>query len=116
MGEKRKFIRFDVLLDAICRRKGFLNRFKINNFCREGVGVLSDEALDRGENVEIEMMIPGDNIPIIFEGQIAWTSSSSKEGSSHKSGAKFKKINSEDRGRMLEHIYKKWIMVKKENE
>ncbi|MFH1837432.1 MAG: PilZ domain-containing protein [Candidatus Omnitrophota bacterium] len=114
MGEKRRFIRFDTLLDAICRRKGSLTRFKVNNFCRDGVGILSDEVLDNGEDVEVEMMIPGDNVPIIFEGQIAWAGASFSGIAKHESGIKFKKINSEDRGRVLEHIYRKWIITEKE--
>lgn len=115
MGEKRKFIRFDVLLDAICRRKNGLTKFKVNNFCRDGVGILSEETLDTGEEVEVEMMIPGDNVPIIFAGQIAWAGASSSGAGKHGSGIKFKKINSEDRGRILEYIYKKWITGKGQN-
>ncbi|MFH1411143.1 MAG: PilZ domain-containing protein [Candidatus Omnitrophota bacterium] len=113
MSEQRRFMRFDVLLDAICRRRGSLKRVKVNNFCREGAGLLSDEPLGMGENIEMEVMIPGDNVPIIFEGQIAWAGGMTGEGDGHASGIKFKKINSEDRGRILEHIYKKWITSKK---
>ncbi|MDP8259236.1 MAG: PilZ domain-containing protein [Candidatus Aadella gelida] len=112
MSEKRRFIRFDILLDAICRRKGSLKKLKVNNFCRDGVGVLSDEALDQGEDLELEMMIPGDNIPIIFEGQIAWVGGTLPGEADHQGGIKFKKIKSEDRGRILEYIYKKWITAK----
>ena len=113
MGEKRRFIRFDVLLNAICRTKGSLKKLKVNNFCREGIGILSEEALDKGEDLELEMMIPGDNIPIIFEGQIAWVGGTLPGQPDHQAGIKFKKIKSEDRGKILEYIYKKWITTKK---
>jgi len=32
---------------------------KINNFSKEGLGLLCDELLNKGEQVEIELIIPG---------------------------------------------------------
>lgn len=112
MGDNRKYMRFNVLLDAICRTgSGMLKNFKVNNFSREGLGIEGTESFEKGENVEIEVMIPGDNIPVVLEGEIAWT----KEGvsdniSEHKGGIKLKKVTNSDRSRLLGHIYQKWIL------
>ncbi|MCK5450997.1 MAG: PilZ domain-containing protein [Candidatus Omnitrophica bacterium] len=113
MSEKRRFIRFNVLMGAIGKTKGALKKMKINNFCREGVGILSHEAFDLGDDVEVEMMIPGDNIPIFFEGEVTWTGSSEKNNEArNEGGIKFKKISNKDRGRILEFIYSRWITPK----
>ncbi|MFH1665084.1 MAG: PilZ domain-containing protein [Candidatus Omnitrophota bacterium] len=108
MGEQRKYMRFNVFMEAIGRTGDALKRFKVSNFSKEGVGILSDESLNEGEDVEVEMMIPGDNIPVVFEGRIAWTSD--RDGDEpYKGGIRFKKICSDDKTRILEYIYHKWI-------
>lgn len=117
MPEKRKFMRFGVLLDAIFRGNTSGNA-KINDFSRQGLGMITEEELREGENLEIEMNLPGDNIPIICQGEIAWTKKLDPERGKNKCGIEIKEIESKDRGRILEYIYKKWILSneKKYNE
>ncbi|MGB2601292.1 MAG: PilZ domain-containing protein [Candidatus Omnitrophota bacterium] len=109
-GEKRRYMRFNVLLDAICRKNGNQKKLKVNNFSKEGVGILSKESFSEGENVEIELMIPGDNVPVLLQGEIAWSSDPIVDNIHHKSGMKFQKVSNEDRSRILEYIYHKWMM------
>lgn len=110
MGEKRKYMRFNVLLEAIARTGDAVKRLTVNNFSKEGVGVLSDDSLYEGEDVEIEMLIPGDNVPVMISGKVAWSESDSDNSGGHKSGIQFNDINNTDRGRILDYIYKKWIL------
>ena len=108
MSEKRRYMRFDVLLNALCRSNGVLKGFKLSNFSRDGFGFVSKESLDKGKDVEIEFSIPGDNVPIIASGQIAWASRLDQEDK-FEGGLRIKKINNHDRGRILNHIYEKWM-------
>jgi len=110
MSEKRKYMRFNVLIDAICRKCGSSKKLQINNFSKEGVGILSEESFNNGEDVEFEMMIPGDNIPVFFEGEVAWAADLEKNESLYKTGVRLKKIDNHDKSRMLEYIYRKWIV------
>ena len=109
MGEKRRFMRFNVLMDAVCRKNGAPKKLKVNNFSREGIGISSREAFSEGEDIEVEMMIPGDNIPVLLGGEIAWAADPISDNAQFSSGIKFTKISNGDRGRVLEHIYHKWI-------
>jgi hypothetical protein len=109
MGEKRRFMRFNVFMDALCCRNGMSKKVKVNNFSREGIGILSREAFSEGENLEIELMIPGDNIPVLLEGEIAWMNGPTSDNAQRKGGVRFKKIANGDRGRVLEYIYQNWI-------
>jgi hypothetical protein len=107
MSEKRKYMRFNVFLDALCRIGDTLNRLKVNDFSREGAGLLSRDYIPAGENIEIELNIPGDNIPITIMGEIVWTRDVAHGDTPHKCGLKIKKIANSDRNRILDHIYKK---------
>jgi PilZ domain-containing protein len=114
MDENRKYMRFDILLEAICKTKGALKKLKVNNFSREGVGFFADEDLNRGEEVEIEFSIPGDNVPVIATGQVAWAEAVANEKSEDAipvfhGGVKLTEIRNADRGKILNFIYKKWM-------
>ncbi len=110
MEERRRFMRFNVLLEAVCRTNGALKKFTVNNFSRGGLGILSRESFSAGENVEIELMLPDDDIPVLAEGAIAWTARPAPSDSKHKGGMKLNRISSSDRNRLLEYIYQKWLM------
>ena len=82
---------------------------KVNNFSKEGIGILSKESLEKGKDLELELSIPGDNVPVVLQGEIAWASDPMTSRSQYKSGLKFKKVANKDRGRILEYIYQKWL-------
>jgi hypothetical protein len=113
--DKRKYMRFDILLDAFCRGGNGTKKLKVNNFSREGAGLCGSDRLREGEDVEIEVSIPGDNIPVVISGQIAWSTDSKSKGDEYEHGVKFKEIKDSDRGKILEYIYKKWMMPSKNN-
>ena len=62
--------------------------------------------------MEIELQIPGDNIPVVVSGQIAWTSRSEKKKGLFNGGIRLIGIDSADRGRILNYIYSKWMLSK----
>ena len=109
MGEKRRYIRFNVLMSAICRAGNALRELKVSNFSKEGIGILSQEPFALGDDMEIELSIPGDNVPVLLQGTVAWTQGPSPEEFQHKSGLQFSKVSNDDRSRLLEYIYHKWI-------
>ena len=112
MKEKRNYMRFNVLMDAFFGKNSDRKRVTVKNFSRDGLGVTSSENIREGENVEIEMMIPGDNIPVIVTGEIAWTIPQKSGSNGHEGGVKIKVINNADRSRILNYIYSKWMKVK----
>ncbi len=111
--EKRKYMRFDVLLNALGRAGDESKKLKVTNFCREGIGISSEDYLPEGKDVDVEMMIPGDNIPVVVTGEITWAADSSSDDQQYEGGMKFKEIKDSDRGRILEYVYQKWLMPRK---
>ncbi|MEA3489331.1 MAG: PilZ domain-containing protein [Candidatus Omnitrophota bacterium] len=109
MREKRKYMRFDVQLNAVCPGGGSEKKIKIHNFSKEGAGLLCREPFNEGDDIEIELMIPGDNVPVLLEGEMVWASDPISDNSQYKGGVKFKKIYNGDKSRILEYIYRKWI-------
>jgi len=110
MGEKRKYMRFNVVMDAVCRTGGMMKKLRVKDFCREGLGIQSTDPIAAGEPVEVEVMIPGDNVPVMFQGEVSWAADPGPSEGGHKGGIKIKNITNHDRSRILEYIYEKWIM------
>ena len=116
MTEKRKFMRFETVLDVIYSILGnSASRTKsyLKNLSKEGLGLVSDRPLQKGSFVELEMKIPGDNIPIFAFGEVAWAGETDK--SKYDAGIKFTKIKRSDRVRLLDYVYDQWIKIKKEH-
>ena len=87
-----------------------LKSLKVNNFSREGVGILSGNLFKKGEDVKVELLVPGDNIPVFFSGEVSWMKKSNSESAKYRGGLRFKKIDDSDRGKILEYIYRKYYM------
>ena len=116
MGEKRRFLRFDVIMDAFFRGAGQEKDLKICNLSKEGVGVISSHPLGVGEKIDVEMSIPGDNVPVVLQGEIAWASAPAQDNCHYQGGIKFGNVGNDDKTRLLEYIYNRWIIPSKKND
>ena len=110
MAEKRKFIRFDSDLDALQCHEVFgaaAEKIKscIKDLSREGLKLLATNALPKGSSVELEIEIPGDNIPAFVFSEVIW---SRQTGDTHEAGLRFTKIEPHDQTRLLDYAYAAW--------
>lgn len=115
MAERRKFMRFNAVLNIIYQAvdnsaKKFSSH--LSNLSREGMGISGKGALRRGALLEMEMKVPGDNIPIFAAGEVAWSEKS--DHNKYNSGIRFTNIESYDRAKLLDFAYNEWVKTKKE--
>jgi c-di-GMP-binding flagellar brake protein YcgR len=107
--ERRKFMRIDAELETDYWVKGASTasgKARIFDFCREGIGIHFPKPVRRGEQVDLTLKVPGDNIPIFATAEVSWT-----EGEPSKSlaGLKFLNIKPLDLARLLDFVYARWI-------
>lgn len=111
MKERRKLMRISADLEAGYWAKGpsmMAGQAKVRDFSREGLGVLFPKPVQRGEHVDLEMKVPGDNIPIFATAQVAW-SEASAEGERTDAGLRFVSIKPLDLARLLDFVYSCWL-------
>ena len=109
MTERRRHVRFDTSLRTFCSSvEKSLTKFqtKITDLSREGARLFSHEKLEKGVPVDIELNIPGDNIPVFAACEVRW---SKKNATGTTSGVRFTKITPRDKTKLLEYLYKNWI-------
>jgi len=110
MEDKRKFTRFDSDLGAFRCHKAFDGvvekiKSRIKDLSREGMRLLTDNDLPKGSSVELEIDVPGDNIPVFVFSEVMW---SKKAGDAHEAGLRFTKIEPSDRTRLFDYVHAAW--------
>ena len=112
MTEKRKFLRFEAVFNALCDiiGSGYKEACRIKNISKEGALVIINRKLNEGDEINLSMDVPGDNVPIFASGEVAWQKDST-HSDKYDTGVKFTKINSLDKGRLLEYIYTQWLRL-----
>lgn len=111
MTERRRFLRFETALNAFCDlvKRQAKTQSKVKNISKEGALLILDRQLDEGEELKLSMDVPGDNVPVFASCKVAWQKN--YKDSSYETGVKFVRMESADRGRLLEYIYLQWLKV-----
>lgn len=111
MTERRRFLRFETALHAICDIVSEKCRkpYKVKNLSKEGALLIADRKLREGAEINLTMDVPGDNVPIFATCEVAWQKKETDE--EYQTGVRFKKIDNSDKGRLLEYIYLQWLKL-----
>ncbi len=112
MTERRKFLRFETALNALCHIVSDRTRasYRVKNLSKEGALLIADKKLKEGAELDLTMDVPGDNVPIFASCEVAWQKGPIGS-SAYETGVKFKKIDNQDKGRLLEYIYSQWLKL-----
>jgi len=81
--ERREDIRIDTDLQAEYWAKGSSKQTgaaEIQDFSRKGLKMLFAEPVEAGEQIDLSLTVPGDNIPIFATAEVAWTDEQEKQG------------------------------------
>ncbi|MBN2453497.1 MAG: PilZ domain-containing protein [Candidatus Omnitrophica bacterium] len=112
MTERRKFLRFETALNALCEivnGKGPAS-YKVKNISKEGALIIADSKLSEGTELKMSMDVPGDNVPVFASCRVAWQKDIEKNGPCEV-GVRFTRIENSDKGRLLEYIYTQWLRI-----
>jgi len=113
--ERRRFLRFETALNAFCESvsEKCKTASRITNISKDGALVMLDKPFPEGAELKLTMDVPGDNVPIFASCQVAWQkgADSEKRNSAYETGVRFIKMDSTDKGRLLEYIYLQWLKL-----
>lgn len=110
LSERRKFMRFDILLDVAFRASanavdyvsGVTKNFSRSGLCFESPAV----SLALKASMELELKLPYNDTYIPVSGNVAW-----KEELKDKCliGIEFTEINKESKSQILDYAYDRWV-------
>lgn len=115
MDERRKYIRFGTIIEALHRimdrPEKLLTKGLLKDLSKEGVRLNSESSLEKGSLIELELRIPGEDVPIMAFGRVAWSQKSDE--TTFDAGIQFTKIKRGDRAKLMDFVYNEWIRSKK---
>lgn len=109
MTERRRFLRFQTALSALCDIFSQKCKAPVKNISKEGALLVLDKKLNEGTGLDLSMDVPGDNVPIFASCEVAWQKP--LHDNTYETGVRFIKIDNSDRGRLLEYIYLQWLRL-----
>lgn len=114
MEDKRKYVRFNVSLDAKSKAAGWFKprtRYLVKDVSKEGFKLNASGPLEEGNMLDLEISVPGKTPPIPATGQVVWNHRLKESG--YDIGFRFKSINPGDRFDILDYAYNRWIQARK---
>ncbi len=110
--DKRSYTRYAVFLGkwtcskiSLSCANGPYTMITVDNVSGSGLGVTSHEKLAKGESVELELVFPGDDIPIFVKGRVAWVRKDPDVGNLYHAGVHFTKIHTYDKKRLIKYLH-----------
>ena len=110
MTERRRVLRFQTALHALCDVFNEKCKAPVKNISKEGALLVLGKKLKEGTELSLSMDVPGDNVPIFAACEVAWQKGPIA-GETYETGVRFIKIENADKGRLLEYIYTQWLKL-----
>ncbi|MBI4003906.1 MAG: PilZ domain-containing protein [Candidatus Omnitrophica bacterium] len=109
-GEQRRFIRITSRLTAIVKivKTGKIKRALTRDVSAGGICVVTEEILEPGTALEVELKLPDREAPVRFLGEVAWSrpigpTPKSYENPTEETGVKFISIDPNDRTLLMQY-------------
>lgn len=105
MGEKRtskRFPMFSEMLSCSLTENGSV-KVSVLDLSSGGMRITSDQRLAKGDVVHLEVKVPGDDIPMFVNGEVAWVEKDGKK-ELYRAGIVLTKIERSDRARLIKFL------------
>lgn len=113
MENKRGYNRYNITLEPLSCSRSEKDDVKIdiNDLSFSGMGISTSETLSKGDKIELELTIPGDDIPMFIEGEVAWVNRKPDEDNVCQAGIRLSKINCHDKDRLARYLNSNFTSV-----
>ena len=81
----------------------------INDISCSGLGISVKERLTPGNNLELELNVPKDDIPMFIVGEVVWSAKDVDVPDLYRAGIRITRISSSDKERFLKYILSNFI-------
>ena len=105
--EKRDYSRYNVFLErpSCSRSDSEGSRIDIRDISCAGIRICTDERLIKGDMIDLEIVIPSDDIPMFVAGEVVWVVKDPGFDKTYNAGIRLKKFNEFDRKRLVGYIH-----------
>jgi hypothetical protein len=106
MREQRSYVRYNIFMEDVdglsCSHKGAA--IDISDISYNGIGLCLSERLSIGDNIDLEIYVPKDDIPMFVTAEVAWVARDTDMENVFRTGLYLSKISSCDKERLLKYL------------
>ncbi|MFC1570229.1 PilZ domain-containing protein [Candidatus Omnitrophota bacterium] len=112
-SDKRGNTRYNVFLSPpACSKSDDENvKVDIHDISCAGIKICTDERLIKGDNIDLEVIIPEDDIPMFVGGEIVWVVKDPGFEDTYNAGVRLTRVNDCDKGRIVKYINETFISL-----
>ena len=113
--ERRKFKRFDAYMSIKYQKPGHKEAQGVSlskDLSREGIKINSDAEFQKGETLDLEIVIPDDPKPVVTSGKVMWSRQAVGRDQGYDQGIHFLIMDPVDKFRVLDYAYNHWLETK----
>ncbi len=100
----KRFPLFSEVVSCSLTERGCVN-VNVHDLSSDGIGISSEHKLDEGDAVELEIKVPGDDIPMFVMGEVAWVKKG-QDKDHYRAGIRLSKIEHIDKVRLIKFMDK----------
>lgn len=100
----KRFPLFSQVVYCSLTERGCVN-VNVHDLSSDGIGISSEHKLDKGDTVELEIKVSGDDIPMFVTGEVAWVKKG-HDKAHYRAGIKLNKIERIDKVRLIKFMDK----------
>ncbi len=116
MEEKRRFLRFDVLLNIEFKTpegRDYYTAGLMRNFSRQGLSFITQQTnLSPNQDLELKFKLPNKDVLVACRGEIVWEED---KGKNSLVGIRLKEMDPYAKSEILEYAYNKWLTKMRDN-
>jgi Tfp pilus assembly protein PilZ len=77
----------------------------VKDISTTGIGMRLDSKFEKGDIIELEIIVPGDDIPIFVAGEIAWIVPEKNGKGTYLAGVRLVRIERNDKNRLVKFLH-----------
>ena len=106
-NEKRNYSRYNVFFDppSCSKSDSEDSKIDIRDISCSGIKICTDERLIKGDMIDLEIVIPSDDIPLFILGEVVWVVKDPGFDKTYNAGVRLKKVNDFDHKRLVGYIH-----------
>ena len=106
--EHRDHTRYNVFISPpSCLNSDSENaKVDIQDISCSGIKICTDERLIKGDSIDLEIIVPEDDIPMFVGGEVAWVIKDMKLDNTYNAGVRLTNVNECDKKRLIKYIHK----------
>lgn len=100
----KRFPMFAKIFSCSLTEKKRVN-LNVKDISATGIGIQLDAKFEKGDIIELEIKVPGDDIPMFVTGEIVWIAPEKNGNGTYLAGVRLARVEKNDKNRLIKFLH-----------